>query len=87
MKSREVVCRRQFLNLRCKRDVRAPDNAKKIGARFKVRAARDPEEQRQQWEKTVHMGHFSERGGNDKHFNLHKMAAPTFMRTEICKLP
>lgn len=66
MKLSETVGAGQFPDLRRKRDTRTFDDAEKIGARLKMRAARDPKQHRRQWEKTLHAAFLPERGDNDK---------------------
>jgi hypothetical protein len=55
----EVVCVRHFLDLWRERDGRAFDNTEKIRAAINMRATRDPKEESQQREKTLHAGYFS----------------------------
>ena len=58
MKFNNAVCICHWLNLRRKRDVRAVNEFEKIGARLKMRAARGPNQQRRQREKTFHAAIF-----------------------------
>src|SRR5277367_1064580 len=69
MDLRELVGHHRFAGLRCQRHLGTTDDAEEISARFRMRAARGPDEQRRQREKGLHAAYLSECGAHDKPFN------------------